>query len=247
MYSLRTIVRHHPALCCLVAVNLTIWTLLRLVTVVSPAAGVSVLQACELPCSLGGLMHRPWTLLTYFWVHTDGWHLMLNMLCLWYFGLKLPQGRGWKAQWLYMAGGVGGGVLYSLAGAAPGNMLIGSSAAVLAIAVAVTAVIPKRRINMPVLGHLYLWWITAALLSVDVVSVAFGDYAGHVAHLGGALTGLCAGWQMRRWKFRTIHPTTTLEHSDISTEQILSKIRRSGHGSLTPEERRILFKVSQGK
>ena len=117
----------------------------------------------------------------------------------------------------------------------------------LAIAVAVTAVIPKRKIYMPVLGHLYLWWITAALLSVDVVSVAFGDYAGHVAHLGGALTGLCAGWQMRRWKFRTIRPATRLEHSDISTEQILSKIRRSGHGSLTPEERRILFKVSQGK
>lgn len=248
MYRVRMIVRHHQALCTLVAVNLILWAMLRLVSAISPSAGHAILQLCELPCSLTGMIHRPWTLLTYCWIHTDGWHLLLNMLCLLYFGLKLPQGRGWKVQWLYPVGGVVGGVLYAAVGAAPGNGLIGSSASVLAIAVAVTAVIPKRKINMPVFGHIYLWCITVALLSVDVGSVAFGDYAGHTAHLGGAVAGLWAGWQMRRWRFRTITPTTASQESDeMDTERILTKIRRSGHGSLTPEERKILFKVSSGK
>ena len=93
-------------------------------------------------------------------------------------------------------------------------------------------------------------WITVALVTVDVASVAFGDLSGHVAHLGGMLSGLLAGWQMRKWRFTPIQIQSNTEREDMqepTTEQILSKVRRSGHSSLTPEERKILFKMSRGK
>ena len=250
MHKIRQLVLRYPQLSVLIVINVAVWVLLRLLLLCSPAAGWSVLRWCELPCGVLPMLHRMWSLLTYMWVQTDGVHLLCNMLCLCWFGLMLPQGCGWSVGRLYVCGGVCGGLLYAIVGAASGNTLIGSSAAVIAVAMAVTVVIPKRRVTLPVIGPVQLMWITVALVTVDVASVAFGDLSGHVAHLGGMLSGLLAGWQMRKWRFTPIQIQSNTEREDMqepTTEQILSKVRRSGHSSLTPEERKILFKMSRGK
>lgn len=248
MYNMRGFAKHHPALCTLITANIAVWIGMRILTAWQPAAASDMLLLCELPCSSPLMLHKPWTILTYMWMHTNGWHLFINMLCLWWFGMMLPQGRGWRLEYIYIAGGICGGIFYSLVGAAPENMLMGSSASVLAIAVAVTTVNPNRKIHLPILGAVNLWWITAAIISVDVASVAFGDFAGHIAHLGGAALGLIAGWRIKRWRFTPVgHQNLRTTVPDMSTERIIAKIRRSGHGSLTSEERQILFKVSRGK
>ena len=248
MHKLRALIRNYPRLSILVGTNMAVWLLLRIMLLCSPTAATTVLHRCELPYGLMLMLHSPWSLLSYMWVQTNGLHLLLNMLCLWWFGMMLPRGRGWSVAALYIWGGVCGGLLYAAVGAVAGNTLIGSSAAVTAVAVAVTMIMPKRKIMLPVIGPVYLMWITSALLAVDVLSVAAGEMSGHVAHLGGALFGLAAGWRMRKWRFKPMkYEVPESEEKTMTTEQIIAKIRRSGHSSLTAEERRILFKVSRGK
>lgn len=248
MYKLRQIIKHYSRLTALVGINVAVWLMLRILLLCSPASAAALLHWSELPCGWMEMLHSPWSLFTYMWVQTSGLHLIFNMVCLWWVGIMLPQGRGWSVDRLYVCGGLCGGLLYAAVGAVAGNVLIGSSAAVTAVAVAVTMIAPKKKIMFPMIGTVNLMWLTGALLAVDVLSVTAGEMSGHVAHLGGALFGVAAGWHMRKWRFAPIkYEAPKREGSMMTTERIIEKIRRSGHSSLTAEERRMLFKVSRDK
>ena len=66
------------------------WTLLLWILKVvlhllsAPSSWIDVQLA--LPGSLYTLGHRPWTLFTYMWYHSDLGHLVVNMLLLYIFG-----------------------------------------------------------------------------------------------------------------------------------------------------------------
>ena len=247
MHKLRLIAGEYPVLSLLTAINVAVFLLLRLLMLAWPSGAMALLGALELPCGFGAMLARPWTLLTYMWVHADVWHLLFNMLCLWWFGAKMPQRFAIYALWIYIAGGVCGGLLYALAGV--GVKLIGASASALAIAVAVTVLMPRRKVLMPFLGQINIAWITSAFVLMDVLTVAGGSPAGHVAHLGGAAAGAIGGWLMRRGvrPFRIAEPSAAADNTDAQIEAILAKVRQSGHKSLTAAERRILFKISTGR
>ncbi|MDE7025506.1 MAG: rhomboid family intramembrane serine protease [Paramuribaculum sp.] len=248
MYKLQKLATYHPALSILVAINLSAWLILRILMIWSPDVATAIIYWCELPCGATAMLNRPWTLFVYMWIHTHVLHMLLNILWLCWFGLIMPQGRKWRIHRIYIYGGLCGGIFYAMTGAVAGNALIGSSAAVMAVAVAVTIVKPHRNTLLPIIGNVELKWITAVIIIVDALSIVSGDFSGHIAHLGGAVFGIVAGWQMKQWRF---NPVTSkqkqAENSYPSTNSIINKVRHSGHSSLSPEERRVLFKVSRGK
>ena len=223
MYKLRQIIKHYPRLTALVGINVAVWLMLRILLLCSPASAAALLHWSELPCGWMEMLHSPWSLFTYMWVQTSGLHLIFNMVCLWWLGIMLPQGRGWSVDRLYVCGGLCGGLLYAAVGAVAGNVLIGSSAAVTAVAVAVTMIAPKKKIMFPMIGSVNLMWLTGALLAVDVLSVtAFLPFCG---------------------RFRADVGLFSLKRNDLQFPAVRVRIRHGGDFpgiKTTPQQARML-------
>lgn len=97
----------------------------------------------------GALTAHPWGIVSYLFIHINVLHLTVNMLWLLAFGTMLEKtaGRGALLS-AFVAGAVAGAVVFAVA-APGGGYLIGSSAAVLAVAFAALCSGAPARIEMP--------------------------------------------------------------------------------------------------
>lgn len=178
------------------------------------ADGVSWLQWLELPAWLPQFAARPWSLLTYMFLHAGVLHLLFNMLWLYWFGrlfLMFFSARHFRG--LYILGGIGGGLFFLLAynvfpyfrSQLYGAFLLGASASVLAIVAATAARQPESRVNFMFIGTVRLKYVALFMVVTDLLFVTSGNGGGHIAHLGGALTGwlftaaLTKGHDITRW------------------------------------------------
>ena len=74
---------------------------------------VELLRCLYLPADLLQLLRRPWTLITYMFMHAGIWHLLGNMLWLYWFGKMFLYFFSAKhLRGLYVVGGLLGGLLY---------------------------------------------------------------------------------------------------------------------------------------
>jgi membrane associated rhomboid family serine protease len=138
------------------------------------------------------VLTRPWAIVTYMFVHGGFWHILLNMLVLFFFGPPL------EAMWggreftkFYFLCGLGGVALSFLL--APQAGLIGSSAAMYGLMLAFAMNWPTTPIYVWGIFPVQARWLVAFLFIVSLVS-AFGDPGpgggvSHLAHLGGLVTG----------------------------------------------------------
>jgi membrane associated rhomboid family serine protease len=138
---------------------------------------------------------RPWGALTYMFVHGGGWHLLMNMLFLFFFGPPL-EGRWGGAEFLryYVICGLGGAFLsFVLPGTTP---IIGASAAVLGLLLAFAWFWPNAPIYIWAIFPVKAKWLVAIsavlvlMSSVDALRGLSSDGIAHFAHLGGLLAGL---------------------------------------------------------
>jgi len=167
----------------------------------------NVLNQFTLPAALDKLATKPWTILTYMFSHDSVWHLLGNMLWLWVFGyifLDLTGNR--KIVPVYLYGAFAGAVAFLLAyNLLPGlhqylphASILGASAGVMAIAVAVTTIAPGYRIFPMILGGIPIWVLMLIYLLIDVASIPLSNTGGHISHLAGALTGFLFIYSFRR-------------------------------------------------
>jgi membrane associated rhomboid family serine protease len=152
---------------------------------------------------------RVWTLLTYQFIHANLWHLIANLLGLFFLGrLLLTLIPSYHVVRLYLIGGLVGGA-FQLAWNAvfTDAIIIGASGSVLAIVIAATTLVPYQRIQMllffiiPVtLTMRQVAWI---LVAVNAVTLLFGvstsneDGVAVMAHFGGMFFGwlyISRGW-----------------------------------------------------
>jgi membrane associated rhomboid family serine protease len=151
----------------------------------------------SLPISIEGFIYRPWTLITYMFVHFDLMHIFWNMVTLFWFGQILSNFTdSRKIIPLYLMGGIAGGLITMLFNLLPffhgfiGTHLLGASAGVTAIIIAAATLVPHYRINMLFIGEVKLIYVALFVLFIDVLSVAsYNNVGGNLAHLGGALMG----------------------------------------------------------
>ena len=152
----------------------------------------------ELPAWTEVFIRRPWTLITYMFMHAGVLHILFNMLWLFWFGrLFLAFFSSKHLRGLYFLGGICGGLLYMLAynvfpyfqNAVYSSYLLGASASVLAIVVAVSV----RESNYPVqflfIGTVRLKYVALFMVVLDLLFMTSDNAGGHIAHLGGALAG----------------------------------------------------------
>lgn len=201
--SLKARLRSGDMLVTIVAINVAVFVVLHLI-------GIGMLltrQQAEPAAWLGffadaNFTRRPWGLITYMFTHYDLLHLLFNMLWLWWFGkifLELFSAKQMLAMYLY--GGLGGAALYAamtaIFPALSGGYLIGASAAVIAVFIAVALRIPDYEIGLLFFGAVKLKWIAVAMIALDIL-MPDGNIGGHISHLGGAVVALLFHLGMKR-------------------------------------------------
>ena len=139
--------------------------------------------------SPGRLLTRPWGMLTYMFVHAGLWHLLMNLLFIFFFGPPL------ESRWgsdlfikFYLICGLGG-VLLSFAFS--GASIVGASAACYGILLAFAMIWPNATVYIWGLVPVKVKWLVIFMVALSFAS-AIGparDGVAHLAHLGGAIAG----------------------------------------------------------
>ncbi len=135
-----------------------------------------------------------WQFVTHQFVHASLFHLLVNMLGLWFAGRVLEKLLGpVRFVLFYLACGVAGGVLQLLL--SPGPVLIGASGAVCGVVAAFSALYQEMQITallffvLPIrMRAKWLGWIIV-IVSIFLLATGLGGNIGNAAHLGGALAG----------------------------------------------------------
>jgi len=217
------------------------------------------------------IAYRPWTIITYMFLHAGLLHLAFNMIGLYFFGPRLEQRLGGRQfLWLYFLSGMTGAVLSFPF--TPNVPIVGASGAIFGVLMGFALYWPREKI--------YIWGVLpiesrvlVIILAILSLSGGFGGSGGnvaHFAHLGGFLGGfLYLKWWERRSpaaKFRRkaqVQSKAKVSNSaaDIARwkrirredlhpvnseelDRILDKIGAIGVSSLTADEREFLDRFS---
>ena len=152
----------------------------------------------RVPSQLSELLYKPYTLFTYQFFHAGLFHLLFNMMVLYYFGKIVSDFIGDKKILpLYLMGGVVGALLFLLLyNTMPVfelhiATLVGASAAIMAILTAAAALQPDMEIRpfFFLKFTIKLKFLAAFLILINVFTVENGNAGGNFAHLGGAAFG----------------------------------------------------------
>lgn len=190
----------------LILINIGIWILIQAIRVLSfffndpggETIEILVLHWFAIPASVPALVTHPWTLITFNFLHLDFWHILFNMLWLFWFGkifMEFLKTRQLVA--VYLLGGVAGGLVYVFAfnvfpvfaDIQPVSFALGASASVMAIVTAISYYVPGYAINLLLIGRIRIGYLAAALFIFDFFMIPSGNAGGHIAHIGGALFG----------------------------------------------------------
>ena len=187
----------------LIYINIAVFIIIAVVSIVSFLIDNTTLTAktidlISVPASLGKLLLRPWTVITYMFTHKDIWHILFNMLWLYWFGkifLEYLDQR--KLVAVYLLGGLSGALVYVISfNIFPAfreivneSVAIGASASVIAIVIAIAAYVPNYTIHLLFIGRIKIIYV-ALVIFILTSAVDFSvNSGGKLAHIGGALFG----------------------------------------------------------
>lgn len=164
----------------------------------SEAVYMRYYQLFALPVSFATLLTQPWSAITFMFLHADVWHILFNMLWLYWFGeIYQLYMRDRRLLPLFIFGSLVGGLLFMLismmlpplqAGIA-GGYLVGASAGIYAIMFAATALNPDHGVSVILFGRVPIKYIALASFLLSYVTITHGNAGGMISHIGGALFG----------------------------------------------------------
>lgn len=141
---------------------------------------------------------KPWTIITYMFVHQGFFHILFNMLWFYWMGQILLEYLGkQKVIAIYFIGGIAGGLTYLIAyslmtlGSEPkmAQGLIGASAGVMAVVIAVATLLPDYEIKLFLIGRVPMKYLGIGILILTSIMDFSINMGGKLAHLGGAAVG----------------------------------------------------------
>jgi len=183
--------------------NIAIWVANLVAAGTPPLAEFLSLQG-DLPQHL----LKAWELVTYGFVHSpvDPWHLVGNMLMLWFFGREVEEimGRGEFYKFYFTAIVIAGLAWLASAQFLPHGggsaRLMGASGAIMAVFAVFVWYFPRQTVLLWFVLPVPVWALGLLYLVVDLQGAAGGGgHVAHVAHIAGGLFGLCYAW--RGWNF----------------------------------------------
>jgi len=195
-----------------------------------------------------------WTIVTYMFLHGGVFHILFNMLALYFFGTQMEGVLGRRRFLvLYFGGGVVGGLAYVALQVFTSNFFaqpcvpaIGASAAVMAVLVLCAIYFPNQLVFF-FFVPIPMKWLVTLLVAVDLLYsiTAYKDGVAHIAHLGGAAFGYLF-WRLspvvKRWLDRVEDRRRERDaqrrvDDERRMDELLAKIGREGFQSLSVRER----------
>jgi len=227
------------------------------------------------------MLYKPWTALTYMFVHEGLWHILFNMILLYFAGrmfVDLLNSKRFIA--VYILGGLAGFLLYFIGYntlpvfRGPDSLILGASASVMAVLVAVATYMPNMEVRLILIGNVKLKYVAIAFVALDILFLDGGNTGGRLAHIGGAAFGYFYALQLQKGNdlgkvvygvgdfFRNLivpkpklkvasrnkaaqSAKPRLPDQQNKIDRILDKISRSGYDSLSKDEKEILFNASK--
>ena len=189
----------------LIALNVVIFVI-ELITGGGIAAYSPIISFLGLTPAL--LSQQPWTIISNMFVHGNFWHILINMIALYFLGSFFIRAAG-ERRFLavFFLGGLVGNILYFVLGylvllrlippsfGHPFNIGIGASGGIFALAGALAVMVPRVPVILiPIPVPMPLW---RAVIILVFISFLFSGIAWE-AHLGGLFLGLAAGLIFRR-------------------------------------------------
>jgi membrane associated rhomboid family serine protease len=290
--EIRATFRNSDNLMKLIYLNVALFLIITLIgvvgfLVVSPEMVNQTIRFLSVPSSIQTLILKPWTLITYMFTHKELLHILVNLLWLYWFGkIFLEYLDQKKLVAVYLLGGIAGGFTYVLAynifpafrGVVGESIpLLGASASVMAIVVAISAYVPDYTVYLFLLGRIKIKYIALGIFIFTSLMDISVNSGGKLAHIGGALMGYLyivsfrQGHDIGKGINKAIDFFVTLfkprkklkvtykkaaddfEYNKIKIDhqkeinKILDKISKGGYDSLTKAEKEILFRESQKK
>jgi membrane associated rhomboid family serine protease len=203
----------------IILINLVVFVGLILVRVILTFSGGSeiyrsIVEWLMLPSSVPEFLKKPWTIITYFFLHERFFHFLFNMLFLYWFGRIIKEFLGGsKVVSLYVLGGLAGGIFYMLiynlipffAERVETSMMLGASAGVFAVVVGAATFMPNYTIFLMFIGPVRIKYIALFYVILAFAGSTGYNAGGELAHLGGAALGfvyikqLQAGTDWGKW------------------------------------------------
>lgn len=198
----------------LIYINIAVFLLMAIASVFAflfsnPVISEKTLALMAVPSSLPSLLVKPWTLITYMFTHKDIWHILFNMLWLYWFGtifLEYLDQR--KLVAVYILGGLAGAVIYiasynifpAFSGVVNESVAIGASASVMAVVVTIAAYVPDYPVHLILIGKVKIKYMALAILVLTSFMEFPINSGGKLAHIGGAIFGYLYTINIRQGK-----------------------------------------------
>jgi membrane associated rhomboid family serine protease len=174
----------------------------------NPAASNDfLLKYTAVTSNLWELLFKPWTIISYQFIHQQFSHILYNMLMLYFGGRLFTEYLSDKNLLrVYLGSGIAGALVYITAYnllpvyAVEKNysLAIGSSASALGIFIAIATYIPNFMVSIFMLFEVRLKYVAVFLVLLDLINLDKGNAGGHFTHLGGALFGYLYAINLRK-------------------------------------------------
>jgi len=251
--------------------NITLYLLpfvLKTVLFLFNIKGLSIVNWFTIDATFSEFILKPWSILTYGFIHGSFSHIFWNMLILYYFGNILKNIFGEKLILnLFLSGIVAGGLTYLISYnlfpvfKGVNSVMIGASAGVMSVLFFLAAYDPQYRIRI-IFFDIKILYIALFLFFYDIIQIPLNNSGGHIAHIGGALWGYYYSVKYNNgsdlvnsilsYFKKNINNKTTVKSktenksfNQDKIDEILDKISDSGYDSLTKSEKEYLFKVGK--
>ena len=228
---------------------------------------IDLIKWFTIDADFGQLIFKPWSIITYGFLHGSFSHIFWNMIILYYFGKILNNLFGDKLlKKLYLSGIVAGGLTYVISyNVFPvfrgvESVMIGASAGVMSVLFYLASYSPQMGIRI-FFFDIKIIYIALFLFFYDIIQIPLNNSGGHIAHIGGAIWGYYYCISNNKGEdftqsifniFKTTKKKNTKAKNNNNFDQkkidsILDKISDSGYDSLTKKEKEYLFKVGKNQ
>ncbi len=255
----------------LIYINIAVFLLITLASIIgfltnSPGLSDQALYYLSVPSSLHALLFRPWTIITYMFAHKGIWHILFNMLWLYWFGtifLEYLDQR--KLVAVYLMGGIAGAFVYILSfnifpvfsAVVSNSIAVGASASVMAIVIAIAAYVPNYTVRLFLFGRVKIKYLALIIFILTSAMDFSTNSGGKLAHFGGAIFGYVYALSLKQGKdlgkgfnriidsiVTTFKPRKKLKvtHKKSSNDYEYNKLRAEHQARIN----QILEKISKG-
>jgi membrane associated rhomboid family serine protease len=262
----------------LIFINVSVFVFIQLMNVFSRLSGTEITflktSLFSLNTDISNFIFTPWGLFTSIFSHFNFFHLLFNMIFLYFVGKMAEYYLGAKSILIiYVLGGIIGGIFELIAHQIfptlniLNSLIVGASGSIMAIFIAIAIYRPSTEVNVYGLFNVKIIWLALIYFFSDVIKIGSKDGIAHIAHIGGALTGFLLLSNNGILLFKTnnlfqFKSKTKLKvkqggrpisdddfnlmkkQNEEQTNKILDKISKSGYESLTKTEKEFLFKQS---